>query len=149
MTEPRVYVACGSHELPRATSAMAALRAHGVAITHDWTGDVATHGSQGRTMDWRDRARISDMWRRQIQGAHVVLALMPIEWLSEGLAYELGVAHTLGRTVVTAHPGPVSTMRLVGMSLDALVHDTWIHLSTDSAAIDRAVRIARRKAGAG
>lgn len=143
---PSCYVSCGSHELPRAVAAMTALRALGVTIVGDWTEDVARHGSTAHGLDWRERARISDGWRSVIRSAHVVLALLPLEGKSEGLAYELAVAHTLGRVVVTSHPAPHERLPLVGMSLDALTRGHWIHYSGDDAAIECAARVARAEA---
>ena len=60
--------------------------------------------------------------------------------------YELGIAHTLGRVVVTSHPAPRETLSLVGMSLDALTRGHWIHHSGDDAAIECAARVARAEA---
>lgn len=142
MTQPLIYCSCASHELPRARAAMAALRALGVAIVGDWTPSVELHGSAATSLDWRTRASISDGWRDYISRAHVVLALLPLTGKSEGVAYELAVAHCLRRIVVTSHPAPRETMPLVGMSLDALTVRHWIQHVEDGAAIAHAARVA-------
>jgi hypothetical protein len=142
VTQPLIYCSCASHELPRARAAMAALRALGVAIVGDWTPSVELHGSAATSLDWRTRASISDGWRDYISRAHVVLALLPLTGKSEGVAYELAVAHCLRRIVVTSHPAPRETMPLVGMSLDALTVGHWIQHVEDGAAIAHAARVA-------
>lgn len=146
---PSAYVSCPSHELPRAVAAMTALRSLGITVVGDWTEAVATHDSAAHGLDWRERARISDGWRSAIRSAHVVLVLLPLDGKSEGVAYEVGVAHTLGRVVVTSHPAPRETLALVGMSLDALTRGHWIHhvySSGDDAAIECAARVAKAEA---
>lgn len=45
MTAPSIYIAGGSHDLPRAKAAFAAARALGFEVAYDWVAEVEAHGA--------------------------------------------------------------------------------------------------------
>lgn len=89
------YVACSSHELNRARSAMRMLESAGFSMAYDWTLDVEQFGSDGRAQEQalsdHDLAFLAEKDMAAVERAHVVLVLWPTT-PSCGAYVELGAA---------------------------------------------------------
>jgi nucleoside 2-deoxyribosyltransferase len=90
-----VYVAGASSERnDRAIVVMSALRAAGIAITHDWTAEHDGGPDWRLTEDERLRHTVDDI--RGIKDADLLVALVPLEGVvSTGVWVELGVGIAL------------------------------------------------------
>lgn len=111
MRAPRIYVAGSSAQPERAAAAIAAVRAAGGEITHDWTVDVLNPaiGPQNWTapresaLDWATK----DM--EAIGRSDAVLVLMPGPEArpSFGAGWECGFATALGVPIVASGAGSI------------------------------------------
>jgi hypothetical protein len=135
----KVYVAGSSKEIERAERVIAALRARGVEVSHDWTATIRRLGGS-YTPD--DAALLPEL-RADIEdgvfGAAFVLVLAP-STPSIGMWVELGAAWAVSLPIVTAgslamHPW-----------LRALAPQPYLQHETDDAAIACVVQLAREAA---
>jgi hypothetical protein len=98
----RVYVAASSKQLDRARMWMAALRAMGHTISHDWTASIEERGEANPPDATRDECwdwAIDDF--AGIDTADVVWVLMPTTE-GFGAAVELGYALALRKPVIVS-----------------------------------------------
>lgn len=129
----RVYVAGGSSEVELVARYVAALRAAGVEVTHDWTPHVPKPGEPWHTPD-HARADIDGVER-----ADLVWWILPAA-LSEGSAFEAGYA--LGRAKRSVVSGAWAEH---GRVFPSLLSELW---STHDAALAAIVSLAaERRAG--
>lgn len=138
----RVYVAGGSSEAELVARYVAALRAAGVEVTHDWTADVLAWRAAGcppLTAEQRAAHARADLWG--IMRADVVWWILPAA-LSEGSAFEAGYA--LGRAKRSVVSGAWAEH---GRVFPSLLSEIW---PTHEAALAAIVSLSaeRRKGGA-
>lgn len=100
----QVYVACSSKEIERAERAIAALRALGIDITHDWTVPMRKHGP-GNDANLDDRVLLPELRNDMVLGvakAQWVLYLASAENFGQGRFVELGGAFLTGVRIMVA-----------------------------------------------
>jgi nucleoside 2-deoxyribosyltransferase len=107
-----VYVAGASAEVDRAERVIAALRAAGINITHDWTPDVRAVEAAGGPTTLEDQERLDralvDV--AAVRRADFVVMLAPEPpHASTGAGFESGVAYERGLPLVVA--GSVAARR--------------------------------------
>lgn len=96
-----IYVAAAFAEYPRARAAMAALRARGHVITHDWTALADVYPNDDAPTHLRQLHAREDL--EGVRDADLVIVLTPADRSrGAGLWVEMGAALALGKPVVIA-----------------------------------------------
>lgn len=128
----RVYVASPFSCAPEARAAMAALRAEGFEISHDWTSAADEYPDDNAPPHVAERHARDDM--RGVRAADVVLLLTSPKAAGRGCWLECGAALALGIPVVCVQSG--------GRPMPPFVHmfDFVVANMTDAIAACRTVR---------
>lgn len=100
----KIYVACSSKEIDRAERVIAALRADGHVITHDWTVPMREHGpgNDGHLDDSVLLPELRDDLILGVEPAAVVLYLASAVNFGQGRFVELGGAFMSHTRIVVA-----------------------------------------------
>lgn len=100
---PSIYVAGSSREIERAERVIAALRSHGLRISHDWTAVMRCHGPDAHLADEVLLPCLRDDLEEGVFAAEHVLLLAPAPGVpTMGMWVELGAAWAHAMRIVSA-----------------------------------------------